>query len=139
MSDSITCDYCKRPAELVAGDVVYPHRPDLRAKKFYRCEPCAAWVGCHPNTTTPMGRLATKDLREAKQAAHAAFDPIWKERFDRKSAEDSTYRQHHARGGRYKVLAKLLGIPMAECHIGMFSVDLCRRTVEICRSGALSE
>ena len=29
---TITCPYCQQPAALVAGDVIYPHRPDLAGK-----------------------------------------------------------------------------------------------------------
>lgn len=52
------CDYCLNEAELVSGYSIYPHRPDLYHKNFYQCKPCDAWVGCHPNTTNPLGRLA---------------------------------------------------------------------------------
>lgn len=135
---AVLCDYCGRQAPLVTGAKVYPHRPDLHARRFYACDPCGAWVGCHQGTTKPLGRLANKELRDAKMAAHAAFDPIWKERFERLSQERPTYRKHHARGGRYVELASALGIPVEKCHIGMFDVELCKRTVEICRSGSLS-
>ncbi len=135
----VNCDYCRQPAALVDGTVIYPHRPDLAHKHFYNCAPCAAWVGCHPGTTNPLGRLADAELRAAKQSAHAAFDPIWKARFFAKAKADPKYTRGMARGGRYKKLAEVMGIPKAECHIGMFDVQQCRRVVEICRSGALQE
>lgn len=119
-SGSVMCDYCDKPAKLVTGKVMYPHRPDLYGKFFYKCDPCKAWVGCHPNTTNPLGRLANAELRKAKSAAHAAFDPIWKSR--RKS-----------RGSAYKWLAERLGMAQQNCHIGMFDVDMCRRVVEACK------
>jgi hypothetical protein len=136
---TINCDYCAQPAALVTGDVIYPHRPDLAHKQFLHCAPCKAWVGCHPGTTNPLGRLANAELRAAKIAAHDAFDPIWKARFAEKSQRDSGYTRGMARGGRYKKLAELMGISKKECHIGMFDVDQCRRVVEICSSGALQE
>lgn len=43
-----------------------------------------------------------------------------------------------ARGGRYKKLAELMGLSMAECHIGMFDEEQCRKVVELCASGALN-
>lgn len=113
------CDYCNNEAQLVDGESIYPHRPDLYQLRFYSCVPCNAWVGCHKGTTKPLGRLANAELRQAKIAAHAAFDPLW-----RSSSQ--------SREGAYKWLAKQLGIPRADCHIGMFNVETCRRVVEIC-------
>ncbi len=134
----VTCAYCGERARLVRGTVIYPHRADLHDKQMWHCEPCKAWVGCHPGTITPLGRLADAELRAAKMDAHAAFDPIWQARHQVKSAADPTYKKHHARGGRYKALAQAMGIPQQQCHIGMFDVQQCRRVVEICQSGALS-
>lgn len=122
---SVACDYCGAGAELVGGDVVYPHRPDLRSKKFWRCVPCKARVGCHPRTTVPLGRLANAELRAAKMLAHAAFDPLWKG------------KAPGQRGRTYAELAKRLGILQEDCHIGMFSVEDCERVVKVCREIAV--
>jgi hypothetical protein len=60
--------------------------------------------------------MANRELRKAKNNAHSAFDPLWKSR-------DMT------RHGAYEWLSDVLGIPQAECHIGMFDVDMCERVV----------
>lgn len=121
----VTCDYCLRPAILVTGQVMYPHRPDLVKKKFWKCIPCKAYVGCHPvskhysTDTVPLGRLANAKLRKLKSEAHAAFDPLWKTRmFTRKEA--------------YSILAIKLGIKVKDCHIGMFDDETCLKVVQIC-------
>lgn len=120
----VTCAYCNKPAELVGGEEIYPHRPDLYQKKFWRCRPCKAYVGCHkPNVgygdgTRPLGRLANAELRAAKSAAHAAFDPIWQNGIAR-------------RGSAYAWLANKLGIQPKQCHIGEFDVEQCKRVVQI--------
>lgn len=114
------CNYCNQPAELVTGADIYPHRKDLASKRFWRCSPCAAWVGCHPGTDKPLGRLANAELRTAKQAAHAAFDPIWR--------SGDVHR-----GVAYRSLAKKLGLSIEQCHIGMFDIAMCRRVVEVCK------
>lgn len=127
------CPYCGNDAKLVTGEVIYPHRKDLFDLKFWHCEPCDAYVGCHkkgawvPDShkhsdgTIPLGRLANAELREAKKSAHAAFDPIWTDqRMTRKTA--------------YKWLANALGIDRKECHIGMMDAERCRKVVEVCRA-----
>jgi hypothetical protein len=115
-ADSIACAYCQRPARLVDGTDLYPRRPDLAEKMFWKCAPCDAWVGCHPGTTKPLGRLADAELRAAKQRVHALLDPIWKAReLRRKEA--------------YKMLAAGLGISKDECHVGMFDVPRCEAAV----------
>lgn len=128
------CPYCTKPSERVTGKVMYPHRPDLASKIFYRCQPCGAWVGCHPGTETPLGRLADAELRQAKSAAHAAFDPLWK-----RKAERDGIGKGKARGKGYKWLAQQLGIDPADCHIGMFDAPTCRRVVRICNGATRRE
>ena len=122
---TIRCDYCQQPAELVTGADIYPHRHDLSSKAIWRCAPCGAWVGCHYGTTQPLGRLANAELRKAKMAAHAAFDPLWKSRRMR-------------RGEAYRWLSKELGIPFEQTHIGMFDVETCRRVVEACQKESVT-
>lgn len=38
-ASDMNCDYCNNEVELVGGDAIYPHRPDLHALKFYYCAP----------------------------------------------------------------------------------------------------
>ncbi len=131
------CPYCGKASKKVTGKEIYPHRPDLHGKVIYQCAPCDAHVGCHPGTDKPLGRLADAELRKWKLRAHGAFDPIWQARFERRKAEDPKYKKGMARGGRYKRLAELMGIPKQECHIGMFTVTQCKQVVAICDQGLL--
>lgn len=113
------CPYCNNEAWLVSGNIVYPHRPDLFDKRFWLCTPCDAYVGCHDGTEKPLGRLANQELRQAKIAAHAVLDPLWKS-------------GSMTRNAAYQWLADQLGIPRSECHVGMFDVDRCRLVVALC-------
>jgi hypothetical protein len=113
------CDYCKSKSQLVYGDAIYPHRRDLWEKVFYQCKPCKAYVGCHPGTSKPLGRLANAQLRAAKSHAHQAFDPLWKSR-------------RISRAQAYQWLAEQLGIDPKDCHIGMFDVPTCTKVLRIC-------
>lgn len=115
------CPYCNKDVELVYGNIIYPHRPDLYKKLFYLCGPCKAYVGCHPGTDKPLGRLANSELRIAKQLAHSSFDPMWR-------------NGKQSRSNAYSWLAEKLSIEKKECHIGMFDIEMCNKVVEICNS-----
>ena len=124
----INCPYCGEPAKLVTGEVIYPRRKDLHSKKFWSCQPCDAYVGCHSanrytnfEDTWPLGRLANGELRAAKMKAHAAFDPLW---------QAGVFK---SRSRAYNWLADKLNLSTAECHIGMFDANTCRRVVEVCK------
>lgn len=119
---TVKCNYCGKDAVLVTGRVIYPHRPDLAGLQFWQCSPCSAWVGCHKDSkAAPLGRLANAELRRAKSAAHAAFDPLWKSGMKR-------------RRDAYEWLSKELGISGKDCHIGMFDVAMCHEVVRACES-----
>lgn len=121
----VLCDYCKKPAQLVSGVKIYPHRTDLNDLKFWNCEQCKAYVGCHKNSkkNIPLGRLANSELRIWKQNAHSCFDPIWKSgKIDRPNA--------------YAWLAKRMGIDKEFCHIGRFSVEQCKQVIKIVKESS---
>jgi len=129
----VNCPYCGEGAVLAATKEIYP-LAQRNYGWFWLCRTCRAWVGCHPKTIRPLGRLANAELRAAKQAAHAAFDPFWKRMVYRGKMKKS-----YARKRAYAWLAGELNIPSRECHIGMFDIDLCQRTVAICRERADEE
>lgn len=119
------CPYCEKRSTFLASSASLYGGRDFGP--VYACMPCGAWVGCHPGTTAPLGRLADSELRRAKQAAHAAFDPLWKRKMRRESVDKGV-----ARNAGYAWLAEQLGIHRSECHIGMFDVATCARVVAIC-------
>lgn len=120
------CPYCGKPAACVTGADVYPHRSDLAQKPFWMCAPCGAWIGCHPGTTQPLGRLADAELRAAKRAAHEVFDPLWR-------TNGSRNRNRKSRERAYAALSRALGIPKGgACHIGEMDLEQCWRTVALC-------
>lgn len=112
------CPYCKGKTKLYKdSSVVY-------GKDYgpvWACLDCKAWCGCHPGTHKPLGRLASKRLRELKIQAHFWFDKIY------------TYKIKK-RGAAYQWLSEQLGIPKRYTHIGMFSEATCYKVVKICRN-----
>lgn len=80
---SIYCCGCgaEIEARLTDGREIYPHRPDLSALPFWRCDACKNFVGCHHKTaqpTTPLGCIPTPEIKRARQHIHRILDPLWK-------------------------------------------------------------
>lgn len=120
----VVCIECGGNGSLCDGRSIYPHRPDLFNKSFYRCS-CGAYCGCHPGTTKPLGHPCGPDTRKARSAAHAAFDPLWKTgKMGRRQA--------------YAWLAAVLGIPEKECHIGMMTAERAGLVVAALRARSLA-
>lgn len=118
--NKILCDYCGTIAILVGGARIYPHRKDLYKKKFWLCETCGAYVSTR-NNYTPLGRLANSELRMERRRAHKAFDPLW---------QNGTQSRSEA----YRWLSKKMEIPIDQCHIGLFDLDMCKKVISICTS-----
>ncbi|WP_395452908.1 zinc-finger-containing protein [Azospirillum melinis] len=126
----LLCSYCGMRTELLDSS------EDIYGKDYgpvYRCPIGCGWVGCHKDSAKrkPLGRIANLELRRAKQAAHVAFDALWK----RKGYLLGGRRQHYreARRNGYRWLAGQLGISEDVCHIGMMSVEGCHRVIEVCK------
>ena len=118
------CPYCNGEATCRDSSLIYgrSYGPAWICTRYPECD---AYVGCHPGTQKPLGRMANSELRDWKQRTHRAFDPLWKSgRMTRTAA--------------YRWLAAQLGIAFEECHVGMFDVEHCRRAVEVA-SQALTE
>lgn len=80
---TIFCCGCQSDvsARLTDGGEIYPHRPDLRALPFWKCDACGNFVGCHHKTkdrTRPLGCIPTAAIKQERQRLHLMIDPIWK-------------------------------------------------------------
>jgi len=89
---------------------------------------CGAYVGCHDGTERPKGRPCAKPTRDARIAAHAAFDRLWQAKVKR---DGCTKKQARASG--YKWLAASLGIEPKACHIGEMDKATALRVVQLCK------
>lgn len=111
------CPYCGSGTKLVDSSVVYNRSfgPVYVCKNFPECD---AYVGCHPKSLQPLGRLANRTLRAWKKNAHTLFDPLWKQgAMSRREA--------------YSWLAVEMDLPEEVCHIGMFDVEQCKEVVRV--------
>ena len=103
-------------AYLTTGLEIYPHRPDLSSKYFYRCPICKNYVGCHLGTRSPLGCIPNKKLKEARIKVHNFIDPLWKSgKMSRKEI--------------YKILSKHFGY---EYHNGNTkSISECEEAIKV--------
>jgi hypothetical protein len=111
-----TCEYCGSPVIFGSNALIYGK--EYGNGRCYKCTGCDAYVGVHTGTRIPLGRLATKELRELKKRAHSLFDPLWK-------------AGGLSRGAAYSKLAIDLGIPASECHFGWFDKPTLGRAIRI--------
>lgn len=129
-ADAPICPYCGQEAAYQESSSP-PYREDYGP--IWICVGCKAWVGCRQDGQ-PAGRLADAPLRKAKQAAHAMFDPLVQRKIDKEQCA-----KHVARTAGYEWLAKQLAIPVHDCHIAMFDLGLCLRTIDVCRRHHLDQ
>ena len=110
------CPYCgsktRRTNQMEVYNKKYSDNEMIVCSEFPKCD---SYVGCH-STGEPLGRLANKELRQAKKRAHYYFDQIW----------DGDKKE---RGYTYYHLQQFLGIPKEFTHIGMFSIRTCEKVV----------
>ena len=74
----------------------------------------------HAQTLRALAASLSEDIAVARMEAHAAFDPLW---------------QHGSmtRSAAYRWLSRQMSIPKGDCHMGRFTVDQCRRVVDLCK------
>jgi hypothetical protein len=121
---SPVCSDCGKMGRLVGGAEVYPHRPDLFHKSFYKCV-CGAYCGCHPGTIVSLGKPAGEDTRRARLRAHSSFDRMWRH---------GTFTRTEA----YNWLAKAMGMEPGECHIGWMNEEQANRVTQLVRDIAVA-
>ena len=87
---------------------------------FWGCEnypSCKTTHGAHPDGT-PLGIPADKKTRDARMAAHAAFDELWRSGLMTRSAA-------------YRWLRQSMRLSAKEAHIARFSQSQCKRVVQL--------
>ncbi len=120
MTEAPLCMACETPAELTDSRTIYPHRQDLWHKRRWKCPVCPdSHVGCHGETTDPLGRPAGPDLRKHRMATHAVLDPLWRSRDGSRTA---TTRSHV-----YGFLRYAMNLKRTTAHVGLFDEAQCTK------------
>ena len=114
MYENPVCPECGEKGRLVDSSVVYGRSYGM----IWHCAPCGTYVGCHKGTAEPLGTMAGEALRKRRQEAHSAFDPIW---------QDGRMGRNKA----YGWLSSRLGVPVDDCHIGMFDEEQCEMVIRL--------
>jgi hypothetical protein len=117
VGQKVSCDYCGEQASYIDSAQVYGGK-SYGMIYFCDCQDGAAYVGCHPSTNVPMGRLANPELRKAKVEAHISFDQLWRK-------GDMTRRE------AYAWLQGAMSLTAFEAHIGKFTIEQCHQVVEL--------
>ena len=93
----------------------------------YLCDDCKSYVGVH-NTKTkkPLGRLATKELRDLKMKCHSKFDPLWK-------------KYNFKRQDCYGYLAYKLDLNFRETHFGWFDKEYLEKALEVLNNTSFND
>lgn len=134
------CPYCGDKPELVDSSIIY----GKSYGDIYYCKDCDAYVGVHKGSEQSLGRLANKELREAKKTAHFYFDQLWKKKIDKIISQtkfesnydrkkDSSKIRRKARNEAYNWLSQKMGLLSEHTHIGMFNIIRCEQVIELCK------
>ena len=117
-----TCPTCgpRTPVFLVNNEEIYG-REYGEWPYAYLCENCESYVGLHPGTDLPLGKLADRQTRDARKGNKKLFFAMI----------DQTGMN---RSDAYQVLADAMEIPVGECHWGWFDAEQCRKAGQICQS-----
>ncbi len=123
------CPYCNCNTSLVRGDLIYPKHAienptaPFLSKYYYQCvQNTDHYVGTYSDNKTSLGRLADGELRLWKQKGHSIFDPLWKEKYYFASQKIA-----------YHWLSEKMEKPLSETHFGMFTIEECRKAIELCK------
>lgn len=115
----IECPVCKRQMTL---------RRHAQYGLFWGCDSyasCGTSHGARPDGT-PLGEPATRETKEWRVRAHAAFDPLW---------QSGKLTRNEA----YDWLCQVMNKTLEKGHIALFSVEECQQLIEHVKARSRSQ
>lgn len=112
------CDVCG------SDKIRYTSNAEVYGKQYgngycYLCDNCGASVGVHSTKSKkPLGRFATKEMKELKIKCHSKFDLLWT-------------KYNFKRPDCYGYLAYKLGLHLRETHFGWFDTKYLNKALEV--------
>lgn len=113
LPEPTVCPHCG------SGVSIYTHK-EVYGRNYsdwpwlYKCSGCDAQVGMYPFTGIPLGTLATREMRHARNHCKQSFQLF-------------IATSGLSRTEAYEQLAMALGIEKEQCHFGWFNVEMCYR------------
>jgi len=101
------CDVCGSDRVVCDDNKILYGKNYGKWPKCYYCMRCQSFVGCHPGTLIPLGKMATQATRRQRRRVHELIDPLWQSGL----AERSNI---------YQWMAIVLHIPIDDAHISWF-------------------
>jgi hypothetical protein len=129
----LICPYCKNPADFKHDSRMVYHGKDYGP--IYICFPCDAYIGCKKGTYIPLGRLANAELRLWRKKFRTVFDPKWNP--PKNSLLDEYGKDFQAKA--YTRLARILRIPIQQCHLSNFNAATIKKAVELIEAGVFDD
>lgn len=115
----LLCQYCGQPCAYLPTSIpIY----GTDYGPMYQCQPCGAYVGCHPDTDIPLGHVANAELRDRRKAVKAIFNPLWQ--------RGPKMGRAQRRSWCYAWLARKMEIPPDDCHVGHFGIKECNEALK---------
>lgn len=108
------CPYCQGKVVLVNNETIYGRSVGDWPFLYACAGSCEAHVGVHADTAIPLGTLANKELRAARQCAKQSFHAMMLAR-------------RMVRTNAYKWLADKLGLPLQQTHYGWMDLPTVQR------------
>ena len=120
------CNLCDGKVIYTSNSIIYGK--EYGSGKMYYCTECGAFVGTHiPRPKEAFGILANAEMRALKQKCHKLFDEKW-------IYEVTKPQRQKARRKAYRELARMMEIPVTECHFGYFDTVMLNKAYKILES-----
>lgn len=112
--EEVICPSCNKPGVWTENKEIYGKNYG-KSYMIYLCRDCRYSVGCHNNTTKPLGTMISREHAQYRRQVHAKIDPLWK--------SGKVQRKHI-----YSRISKALGYTY---HTGEADIETCKKVLAL--------